>query len=178
MPPRISAIMPNQLPAVPPQKLSILHFFRPLPTGDIDHSLAPLPAPPKTIELNPSYLTSVRKQMKCHRPLKYELAVGGNYSSLMRKPLAIVNSCIIWFAFFSPTTSTQVLYRATPLIIMGRDESVFAQYLLGSRTRTGPAGQRPLLPKPEGDGYMLSAFVSQGFGFGRVLKEAELEKII
>ena len=61
---------------------------------------------------------------------------------------------------------------------MGRDESVFAQYLLGSRTRTGPAGQRPLLPKPEGDGYMLSAIVSQGFGFGRVLKEAELEKII
>jgi hypothetical protein len=49
--------------------------------------------------------------------------------------------------------------------------------LLGSKTWTGPAGQRPLLPKSEGDGYMLSAFVSREFGFGRVLTEAELVKI-
>ena len=77
----------------------------------------------------------------------------------------------------TPSTSIRVSSQATPLIIVGQDESVFAQYLLGSKTWTGPAGQRPLLPKSEGDGYMLSAFVSREFGFGRVLTEAELVKI-
>jgi hypothetical protein len=41
----------------------------------------------------------------------------------------------------------------------------------------GPKGQRPLLPKSEGDGYMLSAFVSREFGFGRELSVAELDKV-
>jgi hypothetical protein len=41
----------------------------------------------------------------------------------------------------------------------------------------GPKGQRPLLPKSEGDGYMLSAFVSHEFGFGRQLTDIELAKI-
>ncbi|KAI2513104.1 hypothetical protein MHU86_1396 [Fragilaria crotonensis] len=77
----------------------------------------------------------------------------------------------------TPTTSIRVSSRAKPIIIVGQDESVFAQYLLGSKTWIGPAGQRPLLPKSEGDGYMLSAFVSREFGFGRELTEAELVKI-
>jgi hypothetical protein len=63
------------------------------------------------------------------------------------------------------------------LMIIGQDESVFAQYLLGSKTWIGPTGQRPLLPKTEGDGYMLSAFVSREFGFGKEMTEAELAKV-
>jgi hypothetical protein len=62
-------------------------------------------------------------------------------------------------------------------MIIGQDESVFAQYLLGSKTWVGPKGQRPLLPKSEGDGYMLSAFVSREFGFGREMTAAELAKV-
>jgi hypothetical protein len=62
-------------------------------------------------------------------------------------------------------------------MIVGQDESVFAQYLLGAKTWIGPKGQRPLLPKSEGDGYMLSAFVSREFGFGRLLTSDELGKI-
>ncbi|KAI2497747.1 hypothetical protein MHU86_16742 [Fragilaria crotonensis] len=62
-------------------------------------------------------------------------------------------------------------------MIIGQDESVFAQYHLGSKTWVGPKGQRPLLPKSEGDGFMLSAFVSREFGFGRDLSEDELAKI-
>lgn len=50
-------------------------------------------------------------------------------------------------------------------MIIGQDESVFAQYLLSSKQWVGPKGQVPLLPKLEGDGYMLSAFVSREFGF-------------
>jgi hypothetical protein len=53
-----------------------------------------------------------------------------------------------------PTTSLRVSSRATPLIIVGQDESVSAQYLLGSKTLIGPAGQYPLHPKSEGDKYI------------------------
>jgi hypothetical protein len=76
-----------------------------------------------------------------------------------------------------PTTSIRVSLKTRPLMIVGQDESVFAQYLLGSKTWVGPKGQRPLLPKSEGDGYMLSAFVSREFGFGRELSVAELDKV-
>jgi hypothetical protein len=34
-----------------------------------------------------------------------------------------------------------------------------------------------LLPKSEVDGYMLSAFVSREFGFGREMTDAELAKV-
>ena len=80
-------------------------------------------------------------------------------------------------AALHPTTSIRVSLTATPLMIIGQDESVFAQYLLGNRTWIGPSGQRPLLPKSEGDGYMLSAFVSREFGFGRVLTKEELDQV-
>ena len=75
------------------------------------------------------------------------------------------------------TTSIRVSSKARPIMIVGQDESVFAQYLLGSKTRIGPKGQRPLLLKSEGGGYMLSAFVLREFGFGRLLTNEELAKI-
>ena len=43
--------------------------------------------------------------------------------------------------------------------------------------RVGPKEQRSLQPKSEDDGYMLSAFVSREFGFGRDLSEDELVQI-
>ena len=79
---------------------------------------------------------------------------------------------------YKPTISNRVsLQTRRPLMIIGQDESVFAQYLLGSKTWVGPKGQRSLLSKSEGDGYMLSAFVSREFGFGRVMTDAELAKV-
>jgi hypothetical protein len=62
-------------------------------------------------------------------------------------------------------------------MIVGQDESAFAQYLLGSMTWVGQKVQRPLLPNSEGDGCMLSAFVSREFGFGRELSADELERV-
>jgi hypothetical protein len=41
----------------------------------------------------------------------------------------------------------------------------------------GPKGQRPLLPKLEGDGNMLSAFVSRELGFGQVFTADELTRV-
>ena len=75
------------------------------------------------------------------------------------------------------TTSIRVSSKPRPIMIIGQDESVFAQYLLGSKTWIGPSGQRPLLPKSEGDGYMLSAFVSREIGFGREMTDDELLKV-
>jgi hypothetical protein len=49
--------------------------------------------------------------------------------------------------------------------------------LLKAKKWIDPKGQRPLLPKSVGDGYMLSAFVSQEFGFGRLLTVNELAMI-
>ncbi|KAI2509788.1 hypothetical protein MHU86_4641 [Fragilaria crotonensis] len=77
----------------------------------------------------------------------------------------------------NPSRSIRVSSNARPIMIIGQDESVFAQYLMGAKTWVGPNGQRPLLPKSEGDGFMLSAFVSREFGFGRQLTEIELEQI-
>lgn len=62
-------------------------------------------------------------------------------------------------------------------MITGQDESEVAQYLLSSNQWIGPKGQVPLLPKLERDGYMLSAFVSHEFGFGRKMTEDELAKV-
>ena len=73
--------------------------------------------------------------------------------------------------------SVRVSSEAKPFMIIGQDESVFAQYLLGSKAWVGPKGQGPLLPKSEGDGYMLSAFVSRELVFGRTLPDDELDRI-
>ncbi len=102
------------------------------------------------IELGHSYFDIINNKEMLEFHIDY-----WDRSKALSPPLPITSS-----------TSIRVSSRATPLIIVGQNESVFAQYLLGSKTWTGPAGQRPFLPKSEGDGYMLSAFVSREFGFG------------
>ncbi len=65
------------------------------------------------------------------------------------------------------TSSIRVLSMARPIMIVGQDESVFAQYcLLGAKTWIGPKGQQPLLPKSEGDGYMLLALFHKSLDLG------------
>jgi hypothetical protein len=74
-------------------------------------------------------------------------------------------------------TSIRKPTSVRPLMIIGQDESVFSQYLMSSKQWIGPRGQVALLPKSEGDGYMLSAFVSREFGFGRQMTEDELAEV-
>ena len=75
------------------------------------------------------------------------------------------------------TTSLLKSVSVRPFMIVGQDKSVFSQYLLSSKQWIGPKGQVALLPKSEGDGYMLSAFVSREFGFGRLMTEEELAQV-
>jgi hypothetical protein len=53
-----------------------------------------------------------------------------------------------------------------PLMILGQDNSIFNQYLLGNRQWVGPDAQRALLPKTDGLSLMLSAFQSRETGLG------------
>ena len=53
-----------------------------------------------------------------------------------------------------------------PLKIVGQDECVFMQYLLGGKSWVASNGEHALLPKSEGDGKMVSAFQSRQLGFG------------
>jgi hypothetical protein len=64
-----------------------------------------------------------------------------------------------------------------PLEIVGQDECVFMQYLLGARNWVGSNGERPLLPKTSGDGKMISAFQSRVLGFGRPMTSEELDRV-
>ncbi len=77
-------------------------------------------------------------------------------------------------------TSIRVSKLVRPLMIINQVESVFAQYseyLLLSKQWIEPKGQVPLLPKSEGNGYMLSAFVLREFGFGRQMTDDELQTV-
>lgn len=65
-----------------------------------------------------------------------------------------------------------------PLIIFGQDEAIFKQFLFRVMQWTGPDGRRPLLPKDEGQGVMLSVFQSREFGFGFFhLTNEQLEQV-
>jgi hypothetical protein len=63
------------------------------------------------------------------------------------------------------------------IIIFGQDESVFHQFLLRTRQWVGPKGERPFLPKSDGAGVMVSAFLSRDFGFGLKISQQQLEEI-
>jgi hypothetical protein len=53
-----------------------------------------------------------------------------------------------------------------PLVVLGQDECIAKQYLFTQKTWHGPNGEQALIPKDEGFGLMISAFVSREFGFG------------
>jgi hypothetical protein len=65
-----------------------------------------------------------------------------------------------------PKTSIQESSRARPIMIVGQVDSVFAQFLLGSKQWVGPKGQHPLHPKSGREWVLLSGFVSRELGFG------------
>ncbi|KAG7339773.1 hypothetical protein IV203_025453 [Nitzschia inconspicua] len=67
--------------------------------------------------------------------------------------------------------------NSPPLEFIGQDECVFFQNLVCSKKWVGSNGERPLLPKSEGDGVMLSAFQSRLTGFGREMSTDELQKV-
>ncbi|KAG7350939.1 hypothetical protein IV203_029977 [Nitzschia inconspicua] len=78
---------------------------------------------------------------------------------------------------FEKKQSVRAPPNSPPLEFIGQDECVFFQNLVCSKNWVGSNGERPLLPKSEGDGVMLSAFQSRLTGFGREMSTDELQKV-
>ena len=55
------------------------------------------------------------------------------------------------------------------VMIVGQDEA--KQFLLNSKMRTGPNGERPLLSKDEGSGVILSSFITREHGLIREIDD-------
>ena len=65
-----------------------------------------------------------------------------------------------------------------PVMILGQDESIFKQYSFTPCTWTLPNGKKPLIPKDDGKGVMISAFCSRELGYGPMfLSQPQLDKV-
>ena len=62
---------------------------------------------------------------------------------------------------FGGNVSVRCPAGSRPLIIFGRDESIFNQFSHSGRQWLGPLGQRSIMPKSAGMGIMLSTFQSR-----------------
>ena len=61
--------------------------------------------------------------------------------------------------------------------MLGQDEVIMRQFLMSKLAWTLPDGSRPLVPKDDGMGLMISAFTSRELGFGFSLDEETLKKV-
>ena len=67
--------------------------------------------------------------------------------------------------------------KSKPLMIIGQDECIFHQYSMNYKKWVGPDGQRPLLPKTEGLGLMISMFQCREVGVLHTISPVDLQKI-
>jgi hypothetical protein len=63
------------------------------------------------------------------------------------------------------------------LVCFGQDECIFKQFTFTPKAWTAPGGQKAMIPKDEGLGVMISAFVSREFIFGYCLSPQDLQKV-
>ena len=59
--------------------------------------------------------------------------------------------------------------------ILSQDEAIYKQLLFWSKYWTGPSEEKPLIPKNDSQGLMISAFVSREFGFVYELSPSQLK---
>jgi hypothetical protein len=78
---------------------------------------------------------------------------------------------------FGGNLSVRMPPNNKPLICFGQDECIFKQYLFTGKAWTMPDGQKPIIPKDEGLGVMVSGIVSREFGFGLKLSHEDLQKV-
>ena len=78
---------------------------------------------------------------------------------------------------FGGNLSVRKPLHKKPLIIFGQDECIFKQYIFRNKCWNGPNGEVPLMPKDEGQGLMISAFVSRKYGFSWDLTQSQLQLV-
>ena len=64
-----------------------------------------------------------------------------------------------------------------PLIVFGQDECIVKQYSFTHKSWNGPNREQALIPKDDGLGVMISAFISREFGYGMALTSEELQRV-
>ncbi len=62
-----------------------------------------------------------------------------------------------------------------PLFSFGQDEYIFKQFSFSPKGWTAPDGTKPILPKDDVYGIMISAMASRDFVFGMNLTDAQLQ---
>jgi hypothetical protein len=60
---------------------------------------------------------------------------------------------------------------------IGQDECIFKQYSTSRKGWMAPDGRKALIPKDEGQGVMISSFVSREFGYGMSLSGDNLDRV-
>ena len=63
------------------------------------------------------------------------------------------------------------------VMMFGQDECIFKQYSFNKQSWTLPDGTKPLVPKDEGQGLMLSSFTSRELGYGPTITSQVLERV-
>ena len=78
---------------------------------------------------------------------------------------------------FGGSLSVRKPKNEKPLIIFGQDECIFKQFIFRNKCWNRPNGESPLMPKDEGQGLMVSGFVSREYGFNMALSDDQLRKV-
>ena len=78
---------------------------------------------------------------------------------------------------FGANLSVRKKENEKPIIMISQDECIFKQFLFSHRHWCLPDGTTPPMPKEEGQGVMLSSFVSREFGYGMQLSSAQLSHV-
>ena len=78
---------------------------------------------------------------------------------------------------FGGSLSVRKPIGSNTIIYFGQDEAIFKQFLFLTKMWVGPNGERPFLPKDEGNGTMISAFVSQEHGLIREISHQVLYEV-
>jgi hypothetical protein len=78
---------------------------------------------------------------------------------------------------FSGNLSVQFDSEKLPLIVFGQDKCIVKQYLFTQKGWKGPNGEQALIPKDDGLGVTISAYVSCGFGLGMEITMEQLEQV-
>ena len=78
---------------------------------------------------------------------------------------------------FGGNLSVRKSVDSRPVIFAGQDEAIFKQFLFLMKMWVGPNGERPLLPKDEGTGTMISTFICREHGLIREISPEILAEV-
>ena len=71
--------------------------------------------------------------------------------------------------------SSRMAINTKPLFACKQDEEIFKQFQIIGKAWTWPSAEKALVPKDDGKGVMISAFLSRELGFGATLAGEDLE---